>query len=80
MRLNILNNGHRWVEKFVMKLIRGQIGYVPGPIQLAMYRSNFFGRQFTACTETALRKTRYWNKTETELFAAFISRQNQCHF
>ncbi len=80
MRLNILENGHRWLEKLVMKAMRLQVGYVPGPIQMAMYRSAFFGRSFTACTEGALRKSKHWRKGETELFAAFVSSRNRCRF
>lgn len=80
MRLTIFTENQRWIDTLALNLIRSFIGYIPGPIQISMYRSAFFGRPFTACLEEAQRKSKHWSKSETELFAAFVASQNSCNF
>ncbi|NIP27891.1 MAG: hypothetical protein GWO38_29765 [Phycisphaerae bacterium] len=81
MRLEILDNGHSRIQKVFLSIIRKMMGgFVPGPIMIQSYRPNFFGKPYNETVDAALRKSEYWTKTEVELLAAFISRQNQCQF
>ena len=44
------------------------------------YRSELFGRPFSAALQQVMRGSSDWSPGERELFAAFVSRQNQCVF
>ncbi len=81
MRLQIIEEGLSPVQKLQMGLIRKMMaGHVPGPIPALSYRSDFFGKQFNALVQTALRGAKEWHKSEAELFAAFVSYHNTCQF
>lgn len=81
MRLDILENGHSPVQKGLLKLITAIMGgFVPGPVLLQSYRPELFGRPFNENVKMALRGTRYWKKSEAELLAAFVSKNNHCDF
>jgi hypothetical protein len=53
---------------------------VPDVLRTIFYRPDFFGRHFTALTQTVMRESRHWSAGECELFAAFVSRKNKCLF
>jgi hypothetical protein len=80
MRLQILNSGHTPLQKVQLALMRWLFGQVPGPIQLAMYRSNYFGKPFMRCAQEALRGNSEWSPHERELFASFVSSLNVCQY
>lgn len=42
------------------------------------YRPELFGIPFSECLQAVLRGTSAWTVGERELFAAFVSRKNQC--
>lgn len=44
------------------------------------YRPEFFGQPFSAYLQAALRGPSDWSVGERELFAAFVSRKNQCNY
>lgn len=44
------------------------------------YRSQIFGQPFSAYLQEALRGPSDWSVGERELFAAFVSRKNQCDY
>ena len=44
------------------------------------YRPEVFGRPFSAAVDEAMRGPSDWSPGERELFAAFVSRLNQCLF
>ncbi len=48
--------------------------------RLLSYRPELFGQPFSAHLEAALRGPSDWNVGERELFAAFVSRTNQCKY
>jgi hypothetical protein len=78
MRLDILENGHRPVQKFFLGIIKLIAGRRPGPILLMSYRSELFGKAFAACVQEAMREGTAWSVGEVEVFAAFVSRLNRC--
>ncbi len=81
MRLAALDHGHRWRERTKLWLIRTLRGVERlDIIQTFLYRPNFFGRPFLAVIQSVLRGHSRWSVGERELFAAFVSKLNQCHF
>jgi hypothetical protein len=81
MRVN-LEAELRPLQRFkvrMMKLVTGT-EHIPGPIITMSYDPQLFGRQFSAALEQAMRKMKHWSVGEVELFAAFVSKQNQCAY
>ena len=55
-------------------------GYV-SDISLALrYRPELFGRPFAQLLQEVMKGPSEWTEAERELFAAFVSAQNQCPF
>jgi hypothetical protein len=49
-------------------------------VRTLAYRSELFGRPFSTCLQRVMRGPSDWKVGERELFAAFVSAQNQCPF
>ena len=49
-------------------------------VRTMRYRSELFGRPFSAALQRVMRGPSDWSPGERELFAAFVSAQNQCVF
>ena len=49
-------------------------------VRTMRYRSELFGRPFSAALQEIMRGPSDWSVAERELFAAFVSVQNQCRF
>ena len=49
-------------------------------VKTLLYRPELFGRPFSEALDQAMRGPSEWSAGERELFAAFISLLNQCHF
>ena len=81
MRLKQLENGHRLRQKLLLRMM-GLImrGRVPDVMRTLLYRPEFFGKPFAGVTHSVMRLSRQWSAGECELFAAFVSRKNQCPF
>jgi uncharacterized peroxidase-related enzyme len=80
MRLNVLESGFRPLQAVQLGLIKRIAGYVPGPIAVMSYRRNLFGKYFAPIVQVAMRRAKAWRVGDAELFAAFVSRQNQCPY
>jgi len=80
MRLTILRQGHRPLQKLLLGIMKAFAGLVPGPVLVLSYRRELFGKYFADCLQEAMRQSTVWRKAEVELFAAFVSQQNQCRF
>ena len=81
MRLEILENGHRPLQKMILGLMAATSGgYVPGPILVMSYRRELFGKYLASCLQEAMRGAKEWSLGEVELFAAFVSRLNECKY
>jgi hypothetical protein len=52
----------------------------PDVLRVLFYRPAFFGRPFSEALEEVMRGPSEWSVGERELFAAFVSAQNQCPF
>jgi hypothetical protein len=81
MRLQVLDNGHRPLQKVALKLIKAtSSGIVPGPILVMSYRRQFFGKHLAASIQEGLRAAKSWTLGEVEIFAAFVSKLNECKY
>jgi hypothetical protein len=60
--------------------LRERDGYV-SDISLALrYRPELFGQPFSELLQEVMKGPSAWTEAERELFAAFVSAQNQCPF
>ncbi len=81
MRLRILENGFRPLQKVILSVIRViSGGKVPGPMMVLSYRRELCGKYLAACYQEGMRKAIEWSLGEVELFAAFVSKLNQCRY
>jgi hypothetical protein len=81
MRLKKVETGHR----FKQKIILGIIGLLTGSkasdvIRTAMYRPELFGKSYGRGLNDSMRGSSDWTVAERELFAAYVSKKNQCQF
>ena len=49
-------------------------------VRTMRYRSELFGMPFSEALQDVMRGPSEWSVAERELFAAFVSAQNQCPF
>jgi hypothetical protein len=81
MRLQVLENGFRPLQKIILafiKLMSG--GNIAGPMLVMSYRRELFGKYLPACYQEGMRAAKSWTVGEVETFAAFVSSLNECHF
>jgi hypothetical protein len=81
VRLAVVDAGHAPAEAAVLAAIAAERGAEPpGVLKTLYYRPDIFGRPFSDALDEAMRGPSQWTPGERELFAAFTSLLNQCHF
>ena len=81
MRLKNVERGDRLSSKVLYRVVRLVSGFrAPDVVRTLRYRQDFFGRHHSAHTQTVMRGPSEWSVGERELFAAFVSRLNDCAF
>lgn len=80
MRLQRVHRGHPLPDRLKLAAMRLMAGHAPGVVRTLLYRKGFFGGAFSALTQQVMRGPSPWSVGERELFAAFVSRLNQCVF
>jgi hypothetical protein len=80
MRLQRVHRGHGLADRIKLTAMRIFVGHAPGVVRTLLYRKEFFGRPFTALTQQVMRGPSGWSVGEREIFAAYVSRLNQCVF
>jgi hypothetical protein len=80
MRLDRVHRGHPFSDKLKLAAMRVMAGHTPGVVRTLLYRKNFFGKKFSELTQQVMRGPSQWSVGDRELFAAFVSRLNQCVF
>lgn len=81
MRLQKLDSGHDLKHRFILGMIKLTSGHAaPDVVKTIFYRTQMFGKPFSAWLQQVLRGPSKWTVGERELFAAYTSRLNQCLF
>ncbi len=80
MRLRRVHGGHALPDRLVLGVMRLMTGHAPGVVRTLLYRKSYFGGKFSALTQQVMRGPSEWSVGEREIFAAFVSRLNQCVF
>lgn len=81
MRLKAVERGEHLADRVRYALIRVMSGFrAPDVMRTLAYRKAFFGGPHRIHTHAVMRGPSAWTVGERELFAAFVSRLNQCVF
>jgi hypothetical protein len=81
MRLQILERGHRPGVRLFLRVLRVlSRKEPPDVVKTIYYRPEFFGAAYSSLLQDILRGPSEWSVGQRELFAAFVSRLNQCLF
>ena len=81
MRFPNVERGAGLKNRLLLAVIRLTSGFrAPDVIRTLLYRNRFFGRPHSTHTHAVMRGPSQWTVGERELFAAFVSRLNQCLF
>ena len=80
MRLQKVHAGHRLPDKAMLVVMRLIMGHAPGVVRTLLYRKGYFGQPASELTQQVMRGPSPWTVGEREMFAAFVSRLNQCVF
>jgi hypothetical protein len=81
MRLGNVERGDRLSSRLLYAFVRIVSGYrIPDVVRTLRYRRHLFGAPHAAHTQAVMRGPSEWSVGERELFAAFVSKVNQCHF
>jgi len=80
MRLKKVERGHLPSRLLfgALRLVTGM--QTPDVARTMLYRPELFGRPYSVLLHDVMRGPSDWSAGERELFAAFVSRQNQCPF
>ncbi len=63
-----------------IEALRERDGYVSDISVALRYRPELFGKPFSQLLQQVMKGPSAWSEAERELFAAFVSVQNQCPF
>jgi hypothetical protein len=81
MRLSNVERGDSLKFKLFFALVRAKSGFRASDVMRTLrYRRHLFGEPHSAHTQAVMRGPSDWSVGGRELFAAFVSRMNQCHF
>ena len=81
MRLATVERGGRFGDRLLYAIIRRVSGFrAPDVVRTLRYRAMRFGRPHSLHTQEVMRGSSEWSVGERELFAAFVSHVNDCHF
>lgn len=80
MRLEVLESGHREGAAGALAHLTEALGIdaPPGVTATLLYRPEYFGKPYTEYLHGCSRGESDWSVGERELFAAFVSKLNQC--
>lgn len=81
MRLKNVESGHQLPQRVLLWLVHLRLGRrAPDVLRTVWYRPKLFGRNYAAYIQKVMRGPSEWTIGERELFAAFVSKQNECSF
>ncbi len=81
MRLKKIESGLKLSKKLILALIGFKLGErAPDVLRTVWYRPEYFGRNYSRYLNAVMRGSSEWSVGERELFAAFVSKLNECAF
>jgi len=81
MRLDILDHGHGWKQKALLRFIKLVSRMAPPDVlKTLLYRGDFLGNYLNPVFQNAMRGPSEWSVGDRELMAAFVSKTNECEF
>lgn len=80
MRLSQVERDHGVRGRLTLAVVGMVTGDKPDVMKTVLHRPSFFGKPFTAVLDDAMRGPSRWSVGDRELFAAFVSDQNQTTF
>ena len=81
MRIDLHSGGRRpWVVKQALRFLAWQEGVQPGPPLVFSYRPDLVPGRLAKYMVRGTSSRNPWGKGNAEMFAAFVSRLNDCHF
>lgn len=81
MRVDLMHSPHRpWYVALGLRLAKWRVGVVPGPPLTISYRPSFFNADFRGYILRSMSGAGSWDRGHAEMFAAFVSSLNACHF
>jgi hypothetical protein len=81
MRLDNVSHGHTFGKRMLLRMIRVLMGTNPPDVlRTLFYRPAFFGDPFSTFLQSVMRGPSYWTVGERELYAAYTSHLEACHF
>jgi uncharacterized peroxidase-related enzyme len=81
IRLEKVRTGQGIKHKLMLTMAPLVVGArAPDLMYILFYRPDFFGLPVGVLSNSIMRKASEWSVGERELFAAFISRKNECRF
>lgn len=81
MRLKVMEHKHRLRDRLLFRIMKVMTGFAaPDVVKTLRYRAPFFGLQQRELTQQVMRGNSDWTVFDRELFAAYVSRLNQCVF
>ena len=81
MRLANVSHQHTLGNKLLLRVIRVVSRMEPPDVlRTLFYRPAFFGGPFSRFLQSVMRGPSYWTVGERELFAAYTSHLEACHF
>jgi hypothetical protein len=69
-----------WVMTQALKASRAALGVIPGPPVVLSWRRELLHPRFMDYILRGMHGSGGWSKGEAELFAAFVSDLDSCHF
>ncbi len=79
-RLPLLETGHPPEVRRELQRLQEENGFVSDVGLMLKYRPELFGQPLSEALQELMRGPSEWSVAERELFAAFVSAQNQCPF
>ncbi len=81
MRLSTVATPRHWPQRLKLTMMRRLMGREPPDVvKTLLHRPELVGSALSVVTQRLLRGPSPWGIGERELFAAFVSRLNQCLF
>jgi hypothetical protein len=81
MRLPAIERGERLADRVLYRIAKLATGHpMPDVVRTLRFRPHQFGHPFNDLIQDVMRGPSEWSVGERELFAAYVSKKNECEF